>query len=214
VNRNLTLGLVVVAALLGLYVAFVQLPRNRAADVTPTVRVTEYLWSLTADQVSGLRLEDRANGRAVELTKDAAGVWSLVEPGPQPAEQGAATSAATSVTNLTINTTLTQTTDLAPFGVLSPTYRLTVTRTDGWILAAAIGDKAPTGTSYYVLRDGEAVLLTVNAFGLDSIIGLLENPPLPPTLTPEATPSATLGTPDPVATEGDITGTPEASATP
>jgi hypothetical protein len=209
-NRNLTIGLVVVALLLGAYVFFVQRPRDLAAEVTPTTRPTEYLWTLTAEQVSGVRLEDRANGRAVELAKDAAGTWSMVEPGPQPADQAAATTATSGLTSLTVNTTLTTTTDLAPFGVLSPTYRLTVNLTDGRVLAAAIGDKAPTGSTYYVLRDGEGTIVTVNAFGLDSIIGMLENPPIVPTATPTAT-STTAG---PVATNSDITSEPDSTATP
>jgi hypothetical protein len=207
-NRNLTIGLVAVALLLGAYVLFVQRPRDIAAQVTPTTRATEYLWTLTADQVTGLRLDDRAGGRAVELAKDVAGAWTLVEPGPQPADETAATSALSSLTGLTINATLTTTTDLAPFGVLSPTYRLSVTLLDGRVLSAAIGDKAPTGSTYYVLRDGESTIVTVNSFGLDSIIGLLDKPPIPP---PTATPE---GTPNGVETPGDITAEPSASATP
>ena len=209
-NRNLTIGLVAVALLLGAYVLFVQRPRDLAADVTPTTTVTEYLWTLTTDQVSAFRLEDLAGERVVELTQDAAGVWSLVVPGPQPAEQGAVTSALGNITGLTLNTTLTTTTDLAPFGVLSPTYRLTVTRNDGWRLVAHVGDKAPTGSTYYVLRDGETTVVTVNAFGLDALIGLLDNPPVvPPTATPLPDATATGE-----ATQGDITAEPGQTATP
>ncbi len=209
-NRNLSIGLVAVALLLGAYVLFVQRPRDLAANVTPTTRVTEYLWTLTSDQVSSFRVEDLAASRAVELTKDAAGVWSLVTPGPQPAEQGAVTSALGNITGLTVNTTLTTTTDLAPFGVLSPTYRLTVTRNDGWRLVAHVGDKAPTGSTYYVLRDSETTVVTVNAFGLDALIGLLDNPPVvPPTATPLPESTATAE-----GTQDDITPGPAQTATP
>jgi hypothetical protein len=213
-NRNLTIGLVAVFAVLVLFVVLVQRPRDQAASATPTTRATEYLWALTADQVRGLRLEDRANGRAVELAQDAAGVWTVVEPGPQAAEQNAAAAAVSGLTSLTLNATLTATTDLAPFGVLSPAYRLSVSLADGRTLAAAIGDKAPTGSTYYVLREGEAVVVTVNAFGLDSIIGLLDNPPLPPTATPEVTPTAEGAEATAEDEQGDITPEPTVSPTP
>jgi hypothetical protein len=201
-NRNLTIGLVVLAVLLGGYVLLVQRPRDLAGNATPTTRATEYLWTLTADEVNGLRLEDRVNLRSVELVKDAAGGWTLEEPGPQPADAAAVSSAVSGLTSLTINTTLTATTDLEPFGVLSPTYRLVVNLADGRALAAVIGDKAPTGSTYYVLREGESVALTVNAFGLESLIGLLDNPPVVPA-------TATVEEP-----AGDITETPTAPATP
>lgn len=209
-NRNLTIGLVAVALLLGAYILFVQRPRDLAANVTPTTRVTEYLWTLTADQVSAFRVDDLAGGRTVELTKEADGSWALVMPGPQPAEAGAVTSALGNIAGLTLNATLTTTTDLTLFGVLSPTYRLTVTRSDGWRLVAHIGDKTPTGSTYYVLRDGESVAVTVNAFGLDALIGLLDNPPvIPPTATPTAAATSTGE-----ATQSDITPEPAQTATP
>jgi hypothetical protein len=205
---------VVVFAGLLLYVLLVERPGNAGENATPTVPATSYLWTLTADEITGLRLEDRANGRAVELAKDASGAWGLQEPGPQPAEQTSAASAISGLTSLAVNTTITTTTDLAPFGVLSPTYRLQVSLADGRELVAAIGDKAPTGTAYYVLREGETNVVTINTFGLDSLIGLLDNPPIvPPTATvtvPAGTENA--GTPAP---EGSPSLTPApATATP
>jgi hypothetical protein len=213
-NRNLTIGLVVVFAGLLLYVLLVQRPGSGGVDATPTVPATSYLWTLTADQITGMRLEDRANDRAVELAKDASGAWSLQEPGPQPAEQTSAASAISGLTNLAVNTTITTTTELSPFGVLSPTYRLRVSLTDGRQLVADIGDKAPTGTAYYVLREGETNVVTINTFGLDTLIGLLDNPPIvPPTATVTAAAGTeTAGTPAP---EGSPSLTPAlATATP
>ena len=67
-NRKLTIGLVVVFGALLVYVLLVQRPKDLAADVTPTARVTEYLFAVSADQVSGLRVEDRVNGTAAALT--------------------------------------------------------------------------------------------------------------------------------------------------
>jgi hypothetical protein len=192
-NRNLTIGLVVVFAGLLLYVLLVERPGGPGENATPTAPTTSYLWTLTADQITGMRLEDRVNDRAVELAKDASGAWSLQEPGPQPAEQTSASAAISGLTSLAVNTTITTTTDLAPFGVLSPTYRLQVSLTDGRRLTADIGDQAPTGTAYYVLREGETNVVTINTFGLDSLIRLLDEPPVVP---PTATVTVAAGTED------------------
>jgi hypothetical protein len=165
--------------------------------------VTTYLWTLTTEQITGLRLEDRANGRAVDLAKDASGAWQLNEPGPQPADQTSAASAISGLATLTVNSTITTSTDLSAFGVLSPTYRLQVRLADDQQLVALIGDKAPTGSTYYVVRVGESDVLTVNTFGLDALIQLLDNPPVvPPTATPTGLPAT------------DAAGTPAAGETP
>jgi hypothetical protein len=205
-NRKLTIGLVIVFAVLLLYVLVIQRPKDLAADLTPTPRVTAAVWTVTAEQVSGFRLEDRVNGRAVAVARDAGGAWTLAEPGPQPADQTAATSAVSGLVGLTVANTITSTTDLTLFGVLSPTYQLEINLLDGSQVTAAIGDKTPTGTAYYVLRAGEVNVITVNALSLDPILALLDNPPIvqptatevvtgtveaPAAETPGVTPTAT-----------------------
>jgi hypothetical protein len=198
-NRKLTIGLVVVFALLLLYVLIIQRPKDIAADVTPTAQSPAYVWAISPEQVSGFRLEDRVNDRALALTLDASGLWTLAEPGPQPADQAAASSAVTTLAGLMVANAITTTTDLTLFGVLSPTYQLEVSLIDGTQLSAAIGDKTPTGTGYYVLRAGETQVITVNATSLGSLIALLDTPPVvPPTAETTSAleiPASETGTP-------------------
>src|SRR5690606_26020765 len=124
-------------------------------EATPTAgTAVTYLWTLTADQITGVRVVDEANDRSVAFSKDAAGVWGLTEPASEPADQTAASSAATRFVNLGVSSVITTTTDLAPFGVLDPAYTLHVSLADGTQLEAAVGDKTPIGTGYYVLRSG------------------------------------------------------------
>jgi hypothetical protein len=117
--------------------------------------------------------------------------------------------AATSLAGLTVATTVTSTTDLRLFGVVSPTYQLQVTLSDGTQRTAAIGDKTPTGTAYYVLRAGETNVVTVASAFVDPLLALLDNPPI---IQPTATPVVT-GT---VAAEGTPAGgeTPDITPTP
>ncbi len=190
-NVKLTIGLVVVLGILVLYLVVVQLPKDTIAALTPTPRVTAYLWAITPDKIGAVRLEDHVNSRAVAFNRDASGAWTLTEPGPQPADPNAATQAITALAGLTVANTITSTTELTPFGVLSPTYQLQVTLTDGTQLTAAIGDKTPSSTAYYLLRAGETNVVTINSTSMDAILALLDTPPIvPPTAT--ATITSTL----------------------
>lgn len=216
-NRNTTIVLVVVFAVLLIYLLGVQLPRDRAAaEVTPTISVAAStpLWTLTADQVTGVRIVNLALQQSVAFSKDAQGIWSVTEPEAKPADQAQASNAAAQIAGLTVGNTITTATDLASFGVLSPTYSLDVKLADGTQHTAVVGSKAPTGRGYYAIRDGEqGIVLVVNASGLDAVLAWLGSPPyvLPtPTAEGGADFLATLS-----AIGGGVTGTPPApSATP
>jgi hypothetical protein len=114
-SRNTTIALVVIFGALLLYLLAVQLPRDRAAAAaTPTAgAATEYVWTASPDQVNAVRIEDRAAGRSVAFTKDAAGTWSLTEPVAGPADAEAAAAGISRLTGLVVNSTVTSTTDLS-----------------------------------------------------------------------------------------------------
>jgi hypothetical protein len=203
-NRRLTIGLVVVFAALVVYALVVQAPKDRAASLTPTVAPITYLWTFTADRINGIHVVDRVTGKAMDLVKDAGGAWSLVQPGPQPAEQSLAAADANSLTTLQVDGTITTATDLAAFGVLSPTLTVEVDLSDGTKQKVAVGDKAPTGSDFYALRDGETQVVLLSSAAQGTLAGLVTNPPVVP-----PTPTATIPTPGP----GTPTWTPSATET-
>jgi len=225
-NRKTTLALFVVLILLGAYVVFVQAPKDKvAAEATPTlVGGGGMLWNMPADQILSVRIVDRIKNRSVAFAKSSAnlGVWSVTEPEPATADQNAAASAAASLTNLHFSTTITTATDLNAFGVLSPTYTIEIKLADGSQLKAAVGNKTPTNTGYYVLRGAETNVLVVDSGSLETVLKLLDTPPAVPTSTPTATPYPTLPpvapfdtpTPRPAATASPTGATPSVSATP
>ncbi len=197
-NRTTTIVLVVLLAALGLYVLLVQNPKDKAAaEATPTADTTRRLvWPATADQVVRLRVSEPGAGRSVLLVKDAQGAWTVAEPGPAaPADPGAAQAAVAGAANLSVSSVVTASTDLAQFGVLSPTYTLELGLSDEQTLRAAVGSLAPVGGAYYVLREGEANVMVVPSFGIDSLTALLDAPPYLPTPTPTET-AIVPGTPD------------------
>jgi hypothetical protein len=218
-NRRLTIGLVVVFAALAVYVLVVQAPKDNAASATATVVPATYLWTVRADQINGVHIVDRVKGKAVDLVKDAGGAWSLAQPGPQPADQARAAQDVSSLMTLAVNNTITTATDLAAFGVLSPTLTVEVDLADGTKLKAAIGDKAPTGAAYYALREGEKQVVVLSSAAQGTLASLAASPPVvPPTATPTpgpGTPSVTPVSPTPVVTTTVVarTPTPTSSAT-
>ncbi len=222
----MTIGLVVVFAVVAVYVLLVQVPKDKAASATPTTVPVNYLWTVRADQINGVHIVDRVKGMKLDLVKDAGGAWSLVNPGPQPADQALAASDVSSLTTLAVDGTITTSTDLAAFGVLSPTFTIEVDLAGGSKLKASIGNKSPTGTDYYMLRDGETRVVLLSSASYDTLTGLVATPPVvPPTATatvptpgpgtPSLTPppSATLVLTTTVTATGTVTPTPTLPAT-
>jgi len=197
-NRRTTWILVGLAALLAAYVWYSGQPRGNAAAGTETPSVptpipgSGPLFNATAEQITGVWIVDMAANRSLALSKDAQGNWQVTSPDERPADQTQAQSFASQFANVFVSTVITKSADLTPFGVLSPTYALGVKLVDGSNVRVSIGDKAPTGSGYYVLRDGESNAVVVSTSAIDGLVALLKAPPYAaPTATPTPTVAAT-----------------------
>ena len=200
-NRRLTIGLVLVFAVLAVYTLVVQVPKNNAASATATTAPATYLLAFQASQATGVHVVDRVTGKTVDLVTDASGAWTLVNPGPQPAEQSLAAADITGLMTLAVNGTITTATDLAAFGVLSPTMTVEIDLANGTKVKAAVGDKQPAGSDYYALRDGESQVVVLSSAGQGTLAALISAPPVvPPTATPTLGPGTPSVTPPPTAT--------------
>ncbi len=189
-DRRTTLALVVIFAVLLIYVLWSrQAEQTAQLTATPTAEASadeNVVWKAPADQILSVRVVDRARSRSVAFGRETAQAsWTVTEPQAQAADQLKAANSTASIARLAFTQALTDVTDLAPFGVLSPTYSLEIKLVDGSLLKMTVGDKTVTGSGYYVMREGEKGVLVVSTFSLDSILGLLDAPPfLPPTETP------------------------------
>jgi hypothetical protein len=197
-NRTTTIVLVVVLAALALYTVMVQNPRDQAAaEATPTGdALPQVVWTTTGDQIVSLRVTDTAANRSVGVQKDAQGTWTVTEPTAGPADGNRLLSLTNSVALMSVTSVLTSTTDLAQYGVLSPTYTLELGLADGQKLRAAVGAQAPVGDGYFLLREGDANVMVVPGFGLEPLLELLNTPPYAPTATPAFSLEITPGTPE------------------
>jgi hypothetical protein len=107
--------------------------------------------------------------------------------GAAEADEERANLALSLVANLTASRVLTDVTDLAPYGLASPQWAVTLETAQGQRETVYVGDKNPQGWSYYVKRAGDAAVYLIAASTGDDLRALVERPPLKPTPTPTAT---------------------------
>lgn len=169
---------------LGMAGAYIYLNnRPEPADIAVTVApeaVIEYLFSSADGNITNIRMESQT-GEIVELARNAENAWALTLPTEASAEQGAAEAAASQLTTVRISEHLP---NISPkdVGLDVPVYSLSVKFTNGVERIAEIGVITPTESGYYVSMDGEIVIVSRSA--IDTLIGLLANPPYAETPTP------------------------------
>ena len=198
--RRSTLIIVVVFALLLAGTLFWQRSKQGAStDATPTVG-EEYLLDLDAN-VTGMRISN-ADGKVVELARDDQSQWQLTWPKGEQTDVAAAESAFGQLMSLRIVTTLGQVPDAEATGLATPAYKILLVLDNGQQVMINVGKQTPTGSGYYVLSS-DRKLHVVDQFGLDSVLQLVDSPPVLATPTPEPVLEIPTGEAMP-----DATGTP------
>jgi uncharacterized protein DUF4340 len=178
---------VYIVLLLALAVAYYYLNnRNRIADIEVTAEATSevapaYLFTAEDGTPSSIRIESKA-GQAVAVARGADNAWTLTEPIEAKADQGAAEAAASQITTMSILDTVPKI-DPKIVGLETPEYVLTVKFTNGVERKVDIGVITPTESGYYV-RNADGKVIIVSRSAIDSLLGLLDNPPYLETLTP------------------------------
>ena len=192
--RRSTLVVLLLAIIaVGAYYFFNNRQKTEPVDVLftpePTTEVT-FLFDATDGIATSIRIESKA-GDVVEVARNAENLWTILEPSEASADQGLAEAAASQVTAMRILEKI-QNVDLEVLGLESPEYVIRIIFTGGVERNAEIGVVTPSESGYYVRTEqGEVVIVSRDA--LDTLLGLLTNPPY--ALTP--TPDATLPTPTP-----------------
>jgi hypothetical protein len=199
IRRSTIVYLVLLLALVGVYVYL----NNRAepaanteltATIEPTAEVS-YLFPAEAGTPSSIRMEAKS-GEIVEIARDAENAWVLIQPIEAKADQGMAEAAASQVTTTRI---LDRVPDIDPqvVGLEVPEYILTIKFTSGVERTVEIGNVTPSESGYYV-RDANDEVVIVSRGAIDSLLGLLQNPPYLETPTPSPLPPTETATPLPV----------------
>ena len=183
IRRTTVVYIVLLLVLAGAY--YYLNNREQPAEIELTVEPSsevaqEYLFTAEEGTPTSIRIESKS-GETVEVARGEDNAWTLVQPVEAKADQGAAEAAASQVTTMPI---LDAVPDLDPgiIGLDDPEYVLTMKFTGGGERTVDVGVITPTESGYYV-RDADKIVI-VGRSAIDSLLGLLTNPPYLETPTP------------------------------
>jgi hypothetical protein len=189
--RRSTIVILLLAVIaVGIYYFFTNRQETEAVDVLITPEPASeiaFLFDAAEGVPSSIRIESKA-GEVVEVIRNAENVWTVAAPSEASADQGLAEAAASQVAAMRILDKI-QNVDLEVLGLKSPEYSIRVRFTGDVERKADVGVITPSESGYYVRTEqGEIVIVSRDA--LDTLLGMLTNPPYAPTPTLEtATPT-------------------------
>lgn len=191
-NPRLTLGLLVVLAVLGGLLLFID-RRPESPPARDAERLPEVMSFSLAD---AQRLELRRADLARQFRRGEDGQWVL-EPGGQRAHQNAVESLLARLSALRATRRIPPTnTDLSAYGLISPRLTALVGLRDDTIHELRIGEKTPVETGYYAVTAQGGDVYVVPSILVDEMERLIAQPfaptptPAPPTPTPTFGPTA------------------------
>jgi hypothetical protein len=210
IRRNTWITLAVFLVLLAFAYWWTRLrPEGTAtAEATPTQAP---LWGVSADEINGIMVEYLTTGDVVELERQDDGSWVLIQPEEGSLTQDRAQQAADWLAAPRPRTTIPDPGDLLDFGLAEPTHRVTIRLADGSTRALEVGAETPIGTTQYLRLPDQSAVLVVSKYGLDGVLGLLDDVLATPTPTVTETPEASP--PEPSRTATDAPASPESGGT-
>jgi hypothetical protein len=201
--RRPTVILLVIFLVLVAGVLFWQRTKQSSPGAVVTATSTsDLLVKLDTSSISGMVIQD-STGNRIELAHPDANTWSLVRPKAEATDSAKVVNALTQLLSARILSTPNAIPTLASIGLDNPDYTIQLDLASGGQFLINVGHQTPTETGYYVLTSDRSVYV-VSAYSLDSILGLVKNPPLPSTPTPAPaelttpTKELTAGTPQDV----------------
>lgn len=155
-------------------------------EPTATIPVTEMVFdfnnrTITRFSISG----EEGDAISFELNPDN-NTWIVVDQPIELADSAQIEAVTGDLTFLTVNTPLPAQPPLDAMGLKNPSYIITIKLSDGEEVVLNIGNQTATGTGYYVMVNKNPAVVVAKA-ALDSVINLLNNPPLVATSTPTVT---------------------------
>ena len=180
-RRAAVIAFVVFLALL-VYV-LTQKPGSGSAVVpTPLPK----LLSLSPNQIVRIRVQSQ-EGNLV-LSRDGDTRWYIQSPVAADADQQTVSNLISALCDLQISRSLPEDTGVSEdFGLEPPEFTIELTTDEGEPTVIEVGANNPDNTKRYVRLQGGATIHLVYPYQLNRLAGMIQQPPLPLTLTPEAT---------------------------
>jgi hypothetical protein len=178
VRRSTGILFVVFVVLLLGVLFWQQTKQSEESKITPTA-VQEYLFDFDAE-ITNLIIES-PDGKVVEMARDKDGQWALLQPENEDVDISRAETTSTQLMVLRVLAKFDQEVpEKSAVGLDKPSYVITFTLNDGSNIVVHIGDATPTDSGFYVNVDGRGVFV-VEKYGLQTILDLVESPPIMPT---------------------------------
>ena len=170
--------LIIVAIFIVILVAAVIFQGNQDKVDLDTLSETSqsFLIDIGDSEIIVLEINGK-DGSQVIVKRDLEGSWVLVEPSGIDADETRIESAVSQAGQLTTISKFESKIDLADLGLDQATYWINPTLSNGEQKTAFIGNITPTNNGYYAYMNG-APLQVVNKFSVDSLLDILDNPPI------------------------------------
>ena len=173
--RGLLVAVVLLAALgVGLYFS----NRQKAAEASkPPADAPPKILALTDADITKVELKKKGSDETV--LQKANGKWQLTAPKPYAADQDTANQLVSSAANVTSDRVVEdKATNLAAYGLNSPSLEVDITGKGGKISRLKFGDDTPTNSGAYAMLDGDPRVFTVASFaktGVDKSVNDLRD---------------------------------------
>ena len=195
VRRNTWIMLVIFVLAGAFVILFQHFQGQKTSDVaTPTPSVTpERLYAITLAGVDQIKIAD-TTGASLTTYRDPETIqWVIAGLPYDTVDSATIQTNVTRLLDLTVQQTLGEDLPTESVGLDTPAYTITMTTMESAQVITYVGNVVPSGNGYY-LRVGSGPVVIVDINVIQAVVGMLKNPPMLPTPTPEVTPSQT-GTP-------------------
>jgi hypothetical protein len=149
--RGLLIAVVVLAALGGGLWWSKRHPKTEESKTEPSPKVL----AIPEDQIAQLEFV-RKDAQPTVVRRNGAGKWELTAPKTLPVDNDAVQGVTGTLTSLSADQVVEEkASDLSPFGLASPSFRLIVKKKDGSTKELDLGDEAPTSGLVYAKAAGD-----------------------------------------------------------
>ena len=123
---------------------------KKTAEKEPAKDAPPKILTIPDDQFKSIRLQ-KTGGDTTIVQKSDSGKWEITQPKPLAADQDSVSSVVSQLSSLTSDRLIEEkTADLAPYGLVTPSLEVIVTKKDGKTEDLLVGDDTPTGGGSFV----------------------------------------------------------------
>ena len=160
-------GLLVAVGLLAVLGGLTWWSNKKQASASKSTDTTIKVLSVPTDQVTELRLKNPA--QTIDLKKDGS-TWQILQPEKLPADLNTVGGMLSTISSLNADKVVEdKASDLAPYGLKTPSLDLTVVKKDGKTDELLIGDDTPTGSGTYAKLTSDPRVFSIGTFNKTSL---------------------------------------------